>query len=72
VASRNIRVTQIHPGGTASEMVTENTEQKAEMVEGGALLHPDDVAEAVLFAVTRRQNVDVTELTLRPHNQSRL
>lgn len=72
VVDMGIKVTIINPGGTASNMVTETPKEQETMIEEGRLLRPEDVAPAVLFALAQPPQVDVTELTIRPHRQSLL
>lgn len=72
LTEENIRVTLINPGATASNMVTETEEEQLEMKRQGDMLDPMRVAEAILFCVDRSPLVDITELVIRPHRQSRL
>jgi len=72
VAGKGIKVTLINPGGTASDMVTESPAEQSLMISQGRLLRPEDVAEAVYYAISQPAQVDVTELTIRPHRQSSL
>jgi ribitol 2-dehydrogenase len=37
-------------------------------IDAGALMEPRDVAEAVLFMLTRRKGVVVRDLVILPHN----
>ncbi len=72
VVDRGIKVTLINPGGTSSDMVTESSDEQAAMIADGRLLRPEDVAEAIYYAISQPSQVDVTELTIRPHRQSAL
>ncbi len=72
VADENIKVSIVHPGAMATEMVTETEEEKKQLVAAGEMLHTQPVAEAVIFCLTQPQQVDITSMTIRPHRQSRL
>lgn len=72
VVDKGIKVTLVNPGGTASNMVTETLDEQAKMIAEGSLLRPEDVAGAILYALSQPPVVDVTELTIRPHRQSAL
>lgn len=72
VASDGIKVTLLNPGQMASEMVSETADEKEALVKAEKMLLPEDVAEAVLFCLSRNARVDLTHLDLRPHGQSTL
>ena len=72
VARDDIMVTLVHPGQIASEMVSEGADDKATAVAEGTMLHPEDVAETILFCLTRPPNVLITELEVRPRGQAGL
>ena len=66
-----VRVTNIAPGLVESDFSKERfkgDEQKAAAVYSnvamGGPLTPDDIAECVLFALTRRPNVNIDEITV--------
>lgn len=54
--------------GTVPEAALQELQQKARQL----LAHPDDVARAVLYAVTQPIEVDVYELVVRPQRQIQL
>jgi NADP-dependent 3-hydroxy acid dehydrogenase YdfG len=60
VAETDIKVTLIEPGIVDTPFF-ETTPQHA--------LHPDDVARAVLFALTQPASVDINEILMRPIRQ---
>eukprot|EP00927_Polykrikos_kofoidii_P045526 TRINITY_DN3954_c0_g1_i10.p1 TRINITY_DN3954_c0_g1~~TRINITY_DN3954_c0_g1_i10.p1 ORF type:complete len:262 (+),score=46.19 TRINITY_DN3954_c0_g1_i10:69-854(+) len=77
-----IRVTEIQPGDVATDLVMRNTDQEAadkvgakigEMVGTGSdrngVLDVDDVAKAVLYAVTAPPHVGVNEILIEPRDQ---
>lgn len=55
-----IRVTLVSPGEVATPM------QPEEAVRSVRMLDPDDVAEAVIFAVTRPRHVSISEIRINP------
>lgn len=59
MATNGIRVTTIIPGGTASEM-------GEQMGLDGEMLQPEDVSEAILFALNRPDHVSIRELEITP------
>lgn len=67
--SSGIKVTLIEPGTISSDMVDETTEQQNEMIDGLRMLRASDVAEAIVFMLTRPKRCDVIQLQLRPHLQ---
>lgn len=69
-----IRVTTVDPGLLESEFsivrFDGDADKAAKVYEGTSPLRPEDVADAVLWAVTRPQHVNVEELVLWPTKQS--
>lgn len=72
---RPIRVTTIDPGMVETEFslvrFDGDEERAARVYEGMRPLSPSDVAECVLFAVSRPPHVNVDEIVLLPVDQSR-
>jgi clavulanate-9-aldehyde reducatase len=72
-----IRVTTVAPGFVDTELQGHNTnplvrrtmERSREQI--GEVLHADDIAEAILHAVTRPPHVCVNEVVVRPTGQAR-
>jgi clavulanate-9-aldehyde reductase len=72
-----IRVTTVAPGFVETELQGHNTnplvrrtmERAREQI--GEVLRPDDIAEAILHAVTRPKHVCVNEVVVRPTGQAR-
>jgi clavulanate-9-aldehyde reducatase len=72
-----IRVTTVAPGFVETELQSHNknplvrraTERAREQI--GQVLSADDIAEAILHAVTRPPHVCVNEVVVRPTNQAR-
>jgi NADP-dependent 3-hydroxy acid dehydrogenase YdfG len=71
----NIRVTIIEPGAVATELMSHNTDQIKELAakrfEGVTPLQSEDIADAVVYALTRPEHVAINEVLVRPTKQSR-
>jgi ribitol 2-dehydrogenase len=69
VAPHGVRVAAVLPGPVHTPLLKdwEPARLKAE-IDAGALMEPRDVAEAVLFMLTRRKGVIVRDLVILPHN----
>ncbi len=75
VTTRHVRVSLIEPGATATELASHN---RPEVLEGMAstfgsitLMTAEDIAEAIVFTVTRPRHVAVNEVLIRPTEQER-
>src|SRR5829696_8129758 len=74
---QGIRVTTVAPGFVETELQGHNRnpvvqramERAREQI--GEVLHPEDIAEAILHAVTRPAHVCVNEVVVRPTRQAR-
>lgn len=77
-----IRVTDVQPGDTATNLIMKNSDAEAAeklgvgigkvVGEGGdrnAVLDPEDVANAVVYAVTAPPHVGVHEILIEPRDQ---
>lgn len=76
VCKENIRVTVIEPGAVATELGEHITDIAAKKrfkswAESFTQLESQDIAAAILYAVTQRPNVNVNEILLRPIAQER-
>lgn len=69
VADRDIKVTVIQPGSIATDMQECSDADKRQAIADAEMLHADEVAEAILFAVTRSQAADVMTLRIEPRMQ---
>jgi NADP-dependent 3-hydroxy acid dehydrogenase YdfG len=77
VLHANVRVTCVEPGFVETELqahnelpvVVEAIEKMREQI--GEVLKAEDIADAVLYAVTRAPHVDVNEILVRPTRQPR-
>ena len=75
VTARHVRVTLIEPGATMTELAGHN---RPEILEGMrstfgsiTLMQAEDIAEAIVFTVTRPRHVAVNEVLIRPTEQER-
>ncbi|MBF8190375.1 SDR family NAD(P)-dependent oxidoreductase [Nonomuraea sp. K274] len=76
VTTQGVRVVVIEPGFVATELtshITDPTMQAAaqEMAASMRTLQPDDIANAVVYAVTQPEHVAVNEILIRPTDQTR-
>ena len=75
VTGRHVRVTLIEPGAVATELAFHN---RPEILEGMAqtfggieIMHAEDIAESIRYAVTQPRRVAVNEILIRPTEQER-
>jgi NADP-dependent 3-hydroxy acid dehydrogenase YdfG len=73
----NVRVTCVEPGFVDTElqghntipMVVEATQKMREQV--GKVLDAEDIAQAILYAVSQPEHVSINEVLVRPTGQTR-
>ncbi len=69
----NIRVTMVEPGAVETELATHITDEEAQEALSGLLkldiLQPEDIANAIAYAVTQPERVSVNEVLIRPTQQ---
>ncbi len=75
VLADNIRVTVIEPGVVATELQSNITDPEAkreieEWIRGMTPLQSEDIANAIVYAVTQPQYVDINEILIRPSQQA--
>jgi len=72
-ASRHLRVSLVEPGAVETELPDHNRPEIREMIagrfEGIERLQAQDIAQAILFMVTRPRHVAVNEVLIRPTEQ---
>jgi ribitol 2-dehydrogenase len=69
VAKHGIRVGEIAPGPVVTALLSDWPDAKLEEARAsGSLMEPQDVAEAVLFMLTRRRSVTIRDLVIVPQN----
>jgi NADP-dependent 3-hydroxy acid dehydrogenase YdfG len=73
VAGRHVRVSLVEPGATATELRSHNRPEIQRMQEqrfaGKRTLDASDVADAILYIVTRPWHVAINEVLIRPTEQ---
>jgi clavulanate-9-aldehyde reducatase len=76
VAEGGIRVIVVEPGFVDTELQGHNSDDVREVLEArreeiGDVLAPEDIAEGILYAVSRAPHVAVNEVLIRPTRQLR-
>jgi NADP-dependent 3-hydroxy acid dehydrogenase YdfG len=73
ITARFVRSSLIEPGATESELVTHVREEIRDQLPPGAgqILHAQDIADAILYIVTRPRHVAINEVLVRPTEQVR-
>jgi NADP-dependent 3-hydroxy acid dehydrogenase YdfG len=73
VTARHVRSSLIEPGATRSELVTHVREEVRSQLPAGVeeILGAEDVADAILYIVTRPRHVAINEILIRPTEQVR-
>ena len=73
VAGRRVRVSLVEPGATATELRSHNRpeiqEAQAQRFAGMTTMTAEDIAETILFIVTRPWHVAINEVLIRPTQQ---
>ena len=73
VTGRHVRVSLVEPGAVATELQShlrdEIREQAASRFEDMEILQSEDIADAVVYIVTRPRHVAVNEVLIRPTEQ---
>ena len=74
VAGRHVRASLVEPGATATELRSHNTQEiqdmQAQRFAGVRTMDADDIADAILYIVTRPWHVAVNEILIRPTEQA--
>jgi NADP-dependent 3-hydroxy acid dehydrogenase YdfG len=72
-ASRRLRVSLVEPGAVATELVSHNRpeiqEASRQRFQGVERMRSEDIADAIRYIVTRRWNVAINEILIRPTQQ---
>jgi NADP-dependent 3-hydroxy acid dehydrogenase YdfG len=73
VARRHVRVSLVEPGATATELTTHLREEIREAQQRRFAeierLEAEDIADAIVYIVTRPRRVAVNEMLIRPTEQ---
>jgi NADP-dependent 3-hydroxy acid dehydrogenase YdfG len=74
VASRHVRVSLIEPGAVATELRSHNRPEIQDQIEkrfaSVEVMEADDIADAILYIVTRPRRVAINEVLIRPSEQA--
>ena len=74
VAGRHVRVSLVEPGATATELRSHNTQEiqdmQAQRFAGLRTMDAGDIADAILYIVTRPWHMAVNEILIRPTEQA--
>ena len=69
-ANRNgVKLSLIEPGSVGTGMVDESKEEQKKLQEEFLMLRAEDIAEAIVFCLTRPKRCDVICLEIKPHRQ---
>ena len=69
LAPRGVRVGAVLPGPVVTALLDDWPKAKMdEALANGSLMQPEEVAEAVLFMVTRRPGVTIRDVVIVPHS----
>lgn len=72
-AGKGLRVTAVQPGNTATDLLNMSTDpqavEKYGQPSGAAILDPDDVANAIVFALKQPEHVAVNEVLVEPRDE---
>jgi 3-hydroxy acid dehydrogenase/malonic semialdehyde reductase len=69
IAEENIKISVIQPGSVDTDMQECSEDEKREAVEKEKMLHAKEVAESILFVLTRSHRADVVNLRVEPRLQ---
>jgi NADP-dependent 3-hydroxy acid dehydrogenase YdfG len=66
-------VSLVEPGATATELASHNRPEIIESMRGqfGQRMGASDIADAIVYIVTRPRHVAINELLIRPTEQER-
>src|SRR4051812_2779666 len=73
ITARHVRSSLIEPGATESELVTHVREEVRSTLPPGVeqILRAEDIADAILYIVTRPRHMAINEILVRPTEQVR-
>jgi NADP-dependent 3-hydroxy acid dehydrogenase YdfG len=74
VTQKHVRISLVEPGATDTELRTHNRPEIMESImarfQGVERLQSEDIADAVLYVVTRPRHVAINEILVRPTEQA--
>jgi NADP-dependent 3-hydroxy acid dehydrogenase YdfG len=73
LAKRYVRVSLVEPGATATELASHNRPEVLDSIRSqfGQTMRASDIADAIVYIVTRPRHVAVNEMLIRPTEQER-
>ena len=73
ITERYVRSSLVEPGATESELVSHVREDVRSQLppSAGKILEAEDIADAIVYVVTRPRHVAINEILVRPTEQSR-
>jgi len=73
VTKRYVRVSLVEPGATATELASHNRPEVLDSIRDqfGQTMQAEDIADAIIYIVTRPRHVAVNEMLIRPTEQER-
>ena len=73
VTKRYVRVSLVEPGATATELAGHNRPEVFDSIRNqfGQTMQAEDIADAIIYIVTRPRHVAVNEMLIRPTEQER-
>jgi NADP-dependent 3-hydroxy acid dehydrogenase YdfG len=73
ITSRYVRSSLVEPGATESELVTHVRQEVRDQLTAdiGQTLNAEDIADAIVYIVTRPRHVAINEILVRPTEQVR-
>ena len=66
---RNVKVTVVQPGSVGTDMQECSEEEKREAIANHEMLYAEEVAETIVFALTRSPRTDIVTLRVEPRIQ---
>jgi 3-hydroxy acid dehydrogenase / malonic semialdehyde reductase len=69
IAEENIKISVIQPGSVNTDMQECSEDEKREAVRNEEMLHAEEIAEGILFILTRSHRTDVVNMRIEPRLQ---
>jgi NADP-dependent 3-hydroxy acid dehydrogenase YdfG len=75
VTAQGVRVTVVEPGAVSTELVDQNRPEIQQVIRGVLSetrpIEPQDIADAIVYALSRPPEVSINEVLVRPTSQTR-
>ena len=69
VCEHDVRVTSVSPGPVDSALLSDWPEENLKKArDSGAIINPDDIADAIMFILSRRREVSLRDIVILPSN----